>query len=749
MATSDAARDVVRDLREKKRFFHWELEFPDVFIEKGAGFDAIVANPPWETLQPQSKEFFTNVDPLYRSYGKQEGLLKQREMFEGDPTSERDWLEYVGGFKDIASFIRNAGEPYGDAENMHGRPLVGLIPRKADDNRRVHNKWAAERAKKSGLSDPNHAFRHQGDGKPYSYKLFVEQALALLKPGGHLGMLTPSGIYTDKGSADLRKFLLDRCSWRWLYGFENRNKIFDIDSRFKFAATIAQKGGKTESLHAAFMRHELEDWAEAKGALTYPAERVRAFSPKSLSVLEIRSERDLEVLTKIYANSVLLGDDGPEGWGIKYAQGDFNMTSDSKLFIPREKAEEAGYKPDEYGRWIGTDGDVLLPLYEGRMISQFDFSEKGWVQGKGRSAKWRMIPLEAKILEPQYVMRAADFSAAVRAKPDEAQIEGQKATFMGIGSATNRRSMFSTSLRDVPCGNAVPIMQPVRVPNGVLGLTASLNSFVYDFSLRLRLGGLNLNYFVIEETALLRTSWNRTVAQIAATLSWNHAWFAPDWLALRGVVLTASPMWAVTVHERLRLRCILDALVATLYGLSRDDFRWILRDCDHPKDRLADKAFCRTLDPKGFWRIDKDHDPELRHTVLSIVAFDALEKLIADHGGDREKGISAFAASNGAEGWMLPDTLRLADHALGHDDRVRDPQPVASRLGPRFLDWQLAQTPEESWAECERHARAILGDAEFERRFGRNAGTNSPPAATMSAPTLAPKPVSGQLKLID
>ncbi len=34
-------------------------------------------------------------------------------------------------------------------------------------------------------------------------------------------------------------------------------------------------------------------------------------------------------------------------------------------------------------------------------------------------------------------------------------------------------------------------------------------------------------------------------------------------------------------------------------------------------------------------------------------------------------------------------------------------QPVASVLEPRFLDWQLEQTPEESWAECERHARAL------------------------------------------
>ena len=115
-------------------------------------------------------------------------------------------------------------------------------------------------------------------------------------------------------------------------------------------------------------------------------------------------------------------------------------------------------------------------------------------------------------------------------------------------------------------------------------------------------------------------------------------------------------------------------------------------------------------DPKGFWRVDKDKDPELRHTVLTLVAFHDLEEKIRACGGDREKGIEAFLAQNDGEGWMLPETLRLADYGLGHDDRAKQPQPVASRLGPRFYDWQLAQSAEESWRECHLHARNLLGE---------------------------------------
>jgi len=67
-------------------------------------------------------------------------------------------------------------------------------------------------------------------------------------------------------------------------------------------------------------------------------------------------------------------------------------------------------------------------------------------------------------------------------------------------------------------------------------------------------------------------------------------------------------------------------------------------------------------------------------------------------------GLEAFLEQNDGEGWMLPENLRLADYGLGRDDRAREPQPVASRLGPRFYPWQLEGSVEESWEECRRHA---------------------------------------------
>src|SRR5690606_20706447 len=85
--------------------------------------------------------------------------------------------------------------------------------------------------------------------------------------------------------------------------------------------------------------------------IPYSRARIEQFSPNSAAVLEIRHRRDLEVLENVYTNSVLLGDESSEGWGVTYKT-EFHMTGDSGLFQPLPSWERKGYRPDEYGRWL-------------------------------------------------------------------------------------------------------------------------------------------------------------------------------------------------------------------------------------------------------------------------------------------------------------------------------------------------------------------------------------------------------------
>lgn len=740
LSLPDETSEIVETLARKHRFFHWEIEFPDVFKGPESGFDAVVGNPPWDTLQPNSKEFFSNYDPLYRAYGKQEALRKQKETFEGNAGIEKAWIDYVLVFKSLANYTKNVAFPFGDAE-IGGDSFN--FSRASGENKSLHHLWRKKRSQRKGFSDPEHPFRYQGEGKPYSHKLFLEEAHSLIRKNALLGFIVPSGIYTDKGSTSLRDLFLEKCRWEWLFGFENRDKLFDIDSRFKFCPVIVRKGSTTQAIRAAFMRRNLLDWEDGeKHVLLYPRERVEQFSPNSKAILEIRHPRDLEILEKLYANGVLLGEDGPDGWGIKYQQGDFNMTSDSKLFPPRPWWEERGYIPDEYGHWlkgdwrsvedcgfvegrskldpqwkhwsildrprgcvVSRDGklalhldeieDVALPLYEGRMIGQFDFSQKGWVSGKGRRAVWQEIPWDEKAIEPQYLMGRTSYSTSSKA------FSGPKVAYMRISSSTNSRTTISSFLSLFPAGDSVFFFKSVHDNStDCMFVSGVFDSFVFDSQARQRLGGLNMSEFVMVETVLPPRPLPNTIHIIPLTirLGLSGVHWSQEWCSFNKVSsLCWRRLWAIAPNERLRLRCILDAIVADLYGLDEDNFAWILRDCDHPLSCTTSNEFTRTLDPKGFWRVDKDKDPELRHTVLSLIAFRDL----------KEKGMDAFLAQNDGEGWMLPETICLADYGLGHNERASEHQPVASRLGPRFLPWQLEQSVEESWEECARHAELI------------------------------------------
>ncbi|WP_395095196.1 Eco57I restriction-modification methylase domain-containing protein [Armatimonas sp.] len=745
--------ETVAALTEQHHFFHWELAFPDVFQRAGSGFDAILGNPPWEVQKPNSKEFFSNIDPLYRAYGKQEALKRQQELFAATPQIERDWLTYNANLKSLSNWVKNGGYPFGDPLTEAGKFSFG----KKKENDALHGGWRQRRAKRTGYTDPRHPFIHQGSADVNTYKLFLELAHALLQDGGRLGMIVPANIYTDKGAGDLRRLFLNHCRWHWLFGFENREKIFDIDSRFKFCPLIIEKGGTTEAIQTAFMQRSLSDWENAeRHAFAYPKSLVERFSPSTHSILEIRSERDRRALEKLYDGSVLLGDETADGWGIQYAR-EFDMTNDSKLFPPLEQWIAKGYQRDEYGRWLkfrqtrissGMEGvirlgngeyvheddieDIALPLYEGRMIGQFDFSQKGWVSGKGRGSVWQDIPFKRKVIEPQYLMGR---ETAYASMPQTAKV-----AFMDICSATNARTMYATFHSSVPFGHSAPVLYlPFGDTVRTLAFLAVCNSFSLDNLLRLRVGGLHLTLNYLQETGY--TAISSTQASIisvpAAQLAIPDLWFASDWLRLRKATPTIGEipwrrLWALTDHERLRLRCVLDAAVALLYGLDQGDLAWILRDCDHPLAQSTSIAFTRQLDPKGFWRVDKEKDPELRHTVLSLVAFADLLKRVESAGGSHDDALAAFCADPDDGGWELPETLRLTDHNLGHDERATKYQPVRERLGERFHDGQTTQDPAESWAECERHARNLLGHDGYAELLSELAGesTTTPPPAT-------------------
>ncbi|MFV8753164.1 Eco57I restriction-modification methylase domain-containing protein [Nannocystaceae bacterium ST9] len=643
-------------LADRWTFFHWSIEFPEPLAR--GGFDAMLGNPPWEVRKPSSREFFGERDPDYRGRTKQAALDRQHALLDADPELRAAWT---------------------DERDQH----------------RAFSRWI------------RHAFHQQGSADRNSYKLFVERAHDLLREGGRLGMIVPSGLHADKGAAELRALLLDHGQWEWLFGFENHAGIFAIHRSFKFAVIVARKGGTTQALRVAFMRRDVAQWQQPEPAcLIYPRARIEQLSPRARAIVEVDDERDLALLERIHASGVRLGD---EGWGVRYRR-EFDMTNDSHRFAPRPRWEAQGYRADEYGHWLrgdwrpiaafgfserhardprghwsilarppelvlardgataierGAIEDLALPVYEGRMIDQYDFAAKGWVAGSGRSASWRAIGFDDKRVEPQFLIAAREH--VERRGGDHRLALG----LMDVGAATNSRTLIAALTEDRPHGNKVPRLSGADERDAI-ELLASLNSLTVDFALRQRLAGLTLNSFILAELPVApRGSVPDSLIAELIGLALPHVAFARIWSSQADRSRSWRAGWASTPAERMRRRVRLDVVIASALGLDVAAIDWLLRDCDHPID-----ARPSSLAPKGFWRVDKQAPPRLRLTTLVRAAHREL----------CERGLAEFLTMNEGQGWLPPE-----------------------ELGPREHAWQRDEDVATSWAECERHAALIEG----------------------------------------
>lgn len=682
----EAALAVATELAAKRRFFHWELEFPDVFSASQQGFDAMLGNPPWEIQKPSSKEFFSNHDPLYRAYGKQEALAQQIEYFKASPQLEHNWVAYVAGIKAMSNWVKCVGQPFGDrittdkdGKKKHDLNLGGRGRDSFAMSQRLHDKWRAQRKKHKGFADSGHPFLHQGSADLNTFKMFLEQSHALMRPYGRMGMIVPSGLYTDKGTVSLRKLFIQGCNWEWLFGFENRDGVFDIHKSFKFCVSIVEKKSSTEAIRGSFMHRDVDEWSQPTRFLAFRKGAIFDLSPKSISLVEAQCELDLSILEKIYLSVGSFGD--PEQFRREI---DFSAPPAGMVRVDRS-AWFSGLT--ETTRAIGPDGEVYLPVWQGSMISQHDGLASIYVRGAGNRTVWQLQDQRARTLRPQYLIHAKSYVS----ERGEARLVIRRIT-----NPTNSRTLIAAIIPNAPSSDMLPVLATFsdKVEENVWKCCV-LNSFAFDWVTRLKFSGSTGAgaidpYFLADLPGIPKVDFP-TLSLLAARLCLNSEMYSAVWLMLAArypEIRSVDPTAPLASIEKLRLRCIIDAIVAYQFGLSEDDLKWILRDCDHPREVICSSKFSRTLDQKGFWRIDKDVDPELRHTVLTIVAFSELRRV----------GLEEFLSRHCGRGWQIPEFVCLKDFGLGRDSRALAGQPTASRLVDESQNGQIGdEEAEVAW----------------------------------------------------
>ncbi len=691
-------RQTIEQLASELKFFHWELEFPDVFTPQRSGFDAMIGNPPWDVMKPNSQEFFTEFDPLYRTYDKQAALRRQKELFQSAPIIADQWDDYNAGFKALANWARSVADPFDMslARGKEGEALVQL--------------WTKHRSQFASYSDAEHPFRLQGSADLNLYKMFTEVFWRLLQVGGRLGVILPTGIYSDLGTKDLREELLERGEIELIYAFQNEKRVFAAAHHaFKQVALVACRGGRTMSFLTRFRMgvgdsphaHEISDdiLRNVDAAMVFTTEDVRSYSPNTLSLLELRCKRDLAILRTILAHSIRIGDTG-SSWDISFGR-EFHMTDDSRLFPPREKWEADGYSPDVFGRWVDAQGEIALPVYQGAMFYHFFPAFQSFATSSTRKGDWIGNSTSDMRFMPRFLVSENDFHKRFSTQ------DRLKLALRDITSSTNERTLICSLIPNDPTGHTTPVFRLAEPDlNRLLTLSALVSCLSIDYVARASMTGSHMSYFVFSELPIpVRVENWSVLGRLAvgtASLSLIHRYFAPEWLKLKKLYPELidnewKHCWAVTEADRLRLRVEIDALCAGLYGLEPDDFDWIVRD-----DRT---------DSKGFYRVDRELPFRERLTGLAAAAFRALKegawsaKSAPDLSNDEFfdiLGIPELTNADAAKAKGLPGPLILKRdgcHVWKPEDFPFD--------DPRH-GW--------SWDDCWKDAVVLLGSEDLVRK---------------------------------
>ena len=552
-----------RSIADQESFLHWEAAFPGVWrhwqneVPEG-GFDAVIGNPPWDRIEQQEVEWFALRDPevaLASTGAMRKALIKERQDA-GDELA----LGYAE-VRDRATAMRI----YARASSHY--PLL------------------------SG-------------GRTNLYSLFVERALRLIKPGGLVGLLTPSGIYADKTAARFFKSVSTMGRVAGIYDFENKKIFFkDIHASFKFCALIVGGSERTfPETRCAFFLHDTNTIADPDRAFTLSPKDFARVNPNTGTAPIFRTRRDADLTLRIYQHHPVFVDrsNGKETrvWPVRYVQGLFNMTSDSHLFRTAAQLEDAGFYPVQGNRWKRSN-ELYLPLYQGRMIWHFDHRASS-VRVNLESTHNPYLSEEtddAQHRDPDFLPRSQYWVPASDVEPGF-PATGYALGFRDITNPTNMRTFVAAIVPQAGFGNKVPLLfenthDPVEdqatgkdgcefEASDLACLSANLNSMCLDFVARQKVQGTTLNLYILEQLPLIapdayhRRFGDRTAADLVRHHVLRLTYTAHDMSPFARDLGHHGPPFPWDEEARRHLRARLDACYFHLYGLDRDDAAYIL-----------------------------------------------------------------------------------------------------------------------------------------------------------------------------
>ena len=547
----------IKLLAKDNQFFHWYIEFPEVFSTERGGFDCILTNPPWEELILKKKEFFSGVN---------------NEIVSVKTTKERDKLIKYLTKTDL---------------NLHSKfKTAYYLSRKT-----------TQFLKNSSL------YELSSRGKLNSYGLFVERVWKLISNNGVAGLIVPTGIISGFHMQDLFKALIKSGSTQSIFDFENKEGIFNIHRMFRFC--LISIGGKNLKQGIIPMTFFIQNPMIVQNLLTFINENRKnmdslleklppfhklipmkqkdfeLFNPNTLTCPIFSKLIDYKITKKIYKNSkLLLKKDNPQ-----FPQLDIhrmiNISDDLKshpeYFLKEEDVKR--FKKDSDSYIFSNNGHLYLPLYESKLVWIYDHRFATFEgcsideQNKGLPKQYHASKSNKKFtIKPRYWI---DEKLLLEKKEKWEWKYNWFLSIRNITNATNQRTCIATIIPDYPTVLTLNLFLGINIKEA-LYLVSNLSTFMLDYCSRQKISGTHLNQYDVEQLPLVDyEKWikfediiiPKCIELIYTTYELKN--FASD------LGFTGDPYKWDDIRRR-KLMSELDGLFAHLYGLNKEEVEYIL-----------------------------------------------------------------------------------------------------------------------------------------------------------------------------
>lgn len=533
----------VCELAQRYRFFHWQLQFPQVFAKRG--FDVVLGNPPWERVKLQEQEFFASRN------------------------------------QEIAKAV-NA---------VTRKKLIAKLPK---ENSQLWEEWTTASRKAEGES---HSIRQSGryplcgKGDVNTYAIFAEHNCSILGLRGRAGFIVPSGIATDDTTKDFFVSLLDSRRLASIFDFQSGPGLFGAigHGTFKFSLTTLA-GGRIETAPLfSFYNRSVETARSPEKLFSLSSIEFEVLNPNTRTCPTFRSRRDADINIAMYQRAGILWREADEihgnPWKLRL-MAMFHMANDSELFRESIELEKAGEHIE--GNWFVDGRNHHVPLMEAKMVHHFDHRFGDYRDHPDGSENLILpdVPLQ-RLESPHYTVQGRYWVSLdnIDRRLKSLWHRGWLLGWRDVTKPQNERTVIASLIPKTAVGHKFPLAFSELAPRDVACLYACLCSLALDYAARQKVGGTSLTYFVLKQLPVLAP---RTYL---VESPWAIGTMLRDWLVQRVLELTYTA-WDMELfgrdlgyagtpfrwdpERRFQLRCELDAAFFHLYGLTRGEIDYVM-----------------------------------------------------------------------------------------------------------------------------------------------------------------------------